>query len=138
MTRMARAETNAFSRIFRWMSWFESMMFLKLSSRIRLASTSKTLQKLIFQDCIPLWREIDFSDLPYATKQSLTDEMLASLLIRVNAKSVTRTINLTSCNGIQGTGLEPLRGSEVLEILDMMEAYHEELTWIQFCLFCEP
>ena len=102
-------------------------IFLKLSCRIRLASTSKTLQKLIFQDCVPLWREINFKDLPYPKKQSLTDEMLASLLIRVNAKSVTRTINLTRCGGIQGTGLEPLRGSEVLETLDMTEAYQQRI-----------
>jgi hypothetical protein len=75
-------------------------MFLELPFRIRLASSSKPLQKLIFQDCIPLWHEINFSDLPYKAARILTDEMLSSLLIRVNAKSVTRTVSVQDCKGI--------------------------------------
>jgi hypothetical protein len=112
-------------------------MFLKLPCRIRLASTSKPLQKLLFQVCIPLWREINATDLPYTATRIVTDDMLSSLVIRVNAKSVTRTINVKDCKYIRGTALEPLRGSQVLEILDMKDSFHEESTWIQFCPFCE-
>lgn len=73
-------------------------MFLKLPCRIRFASAaSKPRHELIFQDAHPLWHEINFCALPYATKKRLTDEMLSSLVIRVNAKSVTRAINLEDC-----------------------------------------
>ena len=45
--------------------------------------------------------------------------MLSSLLIRVNAQAVTRTINLESCGRIKGPGLLPLKGSQVFETLDL-------------------
>jgi hypothetical protein len=90
-------------------------IFPKLPCRTLLASTNKPLQKLIFQYCIPLWREINVPDLPYTATRIFTDDMLSSLLIRVNAKSVTRTISVKDCKYIRGTALEPLRGSQVLE-----------------------
>lgn len=51
-------------------------IFPKLPCCICLASSSKPLQKLIFQDCIPLWHEINVTDLPYKAARILTDEML--------------------------------------------------------------
>lgn len=89
--------------------------FLRLPDRVRLAGSSRLLQQLVFRDCTPLWREIDFSCLAPRAKAFLTDERLSSLLVRVNARTVTRSFNLSGCRQLRGTCLEPLRGSEVLE-----------------------
>lgn len=93
--------------------------FLELPDRVRLASSSNPLQKIVFQDCTPLWRDIDFSEIKEIARRSLTDARLSSLLVRVNAKTVTRNLNLHGCFKLEGTGLAPLIGSETMETLDL-------------------
>lgn len=91
------------------------MGFVALHVRVRFASCSARLQKLLYQDCVPLWIDINFGDVRDQMKLRLTDEMLASLLTRVNARNITQTLNLVHCQNIRGTGLEPLSDSRVLE-----------------------
>jgi hypothetical protein len=55
--------------------------------------------------------------------EAFDDIMLSTILIRVNSKPVTRTINVKGCKHIRGIGLAPLRGSQVLEILDMEDSF---------------
>lgn len=101
--------------------------FLELPDRIRSVSSSKLLQKLIFQECSPLWRDIDFGALEYESKVALTDDALSSLLVRVSAKTVTRSLNLNYCHSIKGTGLKPLSGSKVLEKLSAQQGHSVSL-----------
>jgi hypothetical protein len=71
-------------------------IFPKLPCCICLASSSKPLQKLIFQDWVPLWREIDFSCVETQRNGKalmISCFLLSAILIRVNYKAVTRTIN---------------------------------------------
>ena len=49
----------------------------------------------------------------------MTDKDLAAILVCIDAKNNLKRLNLTHCFGIVGTGLEPLRGSVVLEKLDL-------------------
>lgn len=49
--------------------------------------------------------EIDFSCFNRQSKDWLADEILSSLLARVNVKSVTRSINLNYYAEIKGSGL---------------------------------
>jgi len=85
------------------------------------------IRKLVYQDCVPLWCNIDFSDVKDGAKASLTDAMLSSLLIRVNARNVTRSLNLKQCGNLHGTGLGPLSGSQILEDLDLRQYYQGRL-----------
>ena len=93
--------------------------FVDLSVRVRLASCSTILQQLVLKDCRELWIHIDFSDLTYSQRQRFTDEMLASLLTRVDARHVTENLTLNYFDKIRGRGLAPLRYSRVLEYIDM-------------------
>jgi len=70
-----------------------------------------------------LWRDIDFAPIKDQAKALVTDERLSNLLVRVNAHAVTRSLNLSSCDEISGTGLEPLRGSETLEEINLRYGY---------------
>lgn len=45
----------------------------------------------------------------------MTDSMLQALLTRVNARQITKFLSIALCGQIQGSGLEPLRGSRILE-----------------------
>ena len=67
-----------------------------------------------------LWNDInfllEFGELACAM---LTDDLLKSFLMRVNAKRHSATIALRGCSLVCGLGLAPLRGSKVLELLDL-------------------
>lgn len=91
--------------------------FVDLPERLQLSMCSTTILKFITEDCAPLWFEIVFCSLQHAA--SLTDEMLAALLKRVDARNVTKYVDLDGCSEIRGTGLAPLRHSPVLERLDL-------------------
>ncbi len=100
--------------------------FLELPDRVRLASSNKTLQKLVFQECIPLWRDIDFSKMAGRNGLGrLTDDSLARLLIRVNARIVTRNLNLKYCKNVRGTGIAPLTCSPALETIDLRQLEYD-------------
>lgn len=99
--------------------------FVELPDRVRFASCSKLLQKLVIDECAPLWRELDFSKIK--GRLLLTDERLSSLLVRVNARSVTKSLNLSGCKELRRTCLEPLRGSEALEEINLLRC--DKLDW---------
>ena len=88
--------------------------FSDLPERLQLSRCSKMLLKTITKDCKSLWIEIDFRSV--RGHEHLTDEMLEALLIRVNARDVTKRLCLYQCSSIRnGRGLTPLRHSRVLE-----------------------
>ena len=91
--------------------------FVELPERLRLSMCSTKLLKVITTECTPLWVDIVFYSLKHAT--SLTDDMLAALLTRVNARNVTKYLDLDGCSKIDGRGLAPLRHSRVLERVDL-------------------
>ena len=62
---------------------------------------------------------IPFQNIGLPSQNHEWHRRISALLIRVNAKEVTRTINLESCGKIKGSGLLPLNGSPVLETLDL-------------------
>ena len=53
---------------------------------------------------------------------SLTDNLLKSFLMRVNAKRHSTTVTLHCCSQVCGSGLAPLRDSTVLKLLDLRNA----------------
>lgn len=66
------------------------------------------------------WEQIDVGVLMGREKAStLTDGELGGILTCINAKSVVKRLSLTFCTNIDGSGLEPLRGSSILEQVDL-------------------
>ena len=69
------------------------------------------------------WSRLDFVDLEIELCEKLTDDDLGAILACIDAKRNLKQLTLTSCFGIVGQGLQPLRGSEVLETLDLDMSY---------------
>lgn len=74
------------------------------------------------------WTKLDIGDLeqykvlPYST--NLTDDDLYSVLVAIDAINNLKSLQLTGCTKITGRGLEPLRGSTVIESIDIGLAAH--------------
>lgn len=66
-----------------------------------------------------LWKEINFEDNEKALCERLTDDDIAGMLACINSVQRLKRIYLTNCYNITGRALEPLRGSTVLERIDL-------------------
>ena len=95
-----------------------------------LAGSSKFMQNCVYVQEERLWRRIDFGSWPLRPLKvaadgtgnylaHLTDDALAAILQRCNARDTTTFISLRNCTGLRGPGLEPLRSSRVLEEIDL-------------------
>lgn len=65
------------------------------------------------------WASIDFMDIEKSLAFRLTDDDVAAMLACVDAHNKLKTLKITGCINITGRGLEPLRGSFVLEHIDL-------------------
>ena len=90
-----------------------------LLSLIRLAATSKGLQKCVFEESPLLWTVIDMTVVDKKYRKRLRDWQLESLLRRANAVSVTKRLSLEGCRGLRGSGITPLFGSTMLQEVDL-------------------
>lgn len=80
--------------------------FGRLPERVRLASCSKLLQRLVYNHFEPLWSSIELREESWTMMQSMTDAMLSSLLVGVNARHVTRSMSLNASHeNLRGFGL---------------------------------
>lgn len=73
-------------------------------------------------------RTLDFGNVQERIQGSLTDEDVRWILICLDAVSNVKSVKLTDCLGIvgSGSGLGPLRGSTVLERVDLsLVGYHK-------------
>ena len=70
------------------------LLFMDISTRIKLASLNKTMQRRVYEECKQAWVEIDTIGLPYFIRKSLSDLALSRLLTKVNAREVTRVLKL--------------------------------------------
>jgi hypothetical protein len=62
---------------------------------------------------------LDFMDVDKALRNKLSDEDIGGILVCTDAVNTIKVLKLKGCIGILGHGLEPLRGSRVLEQLDL-------------------
>eukprot|EP00985_Skeletonema_marinoi_P009150 scaffold4229_cov136-Skeletonema_marinoi.AAC.3 len=65
------------------------------------------------------WEVLDFVDIPVSLASRLSDDDLGAILVCIDAKHKLQQLKLTHCIKIVGHGLEPLRGSTVVEKLDL-------------------
>lgn len=103
------------------------LRFCDMPSLLCFGDTNTTHQRLVYQNSPWLWKDIDFGKLPQAKAGRISDESLAALLTAINAREVTTSLSLMGCTSIRGSGLEPLRGSQCLEVIELRRT-HEEVT----------
>lgn len=101
------------------------LVFLQVSERLKFARCNPSLQHRIYRECPRAWRTIDCSHDETACRH-LSDVALPVLLSNVNARDVTTVLHLGGCSRFRGTGLEPLRGSRVLERIYLWGTVAEE------------
>lgn len=91
------------------------LAYMSIVDRIKLARGNSALQQRVYRECPEAWETIDFSSLSWRLTRRLTDVVLSNLLTRVNAREVTKNLNLEDCYEIRGNGILPMQGSRVLE-----------------------
>jgi hypothetical protein len=87
------------------------------------------VEKSLFGVAISSWSAIigndqalehlDFVDIDPELAKRLTDDDLHNILVTIDAVNTVKVLKLTNCYGMTGAGLEPLRGSTVLKLLDL-------------------
>ena len=63
--------------------------------------------------------KLDFGEIDKEFASKLTDDDMADILLSIDAVNTLKTLKIIGCVEISGVGLEPLRGSSVLQQLDL-------------------
>eukprot|EP00984_Skeletonema_dohrnii_P008147 scaffold2987_cov77-Skeletonema_dohrnii-CCMP3373.AAC.5 len=72
------------------------------------------------------WDALDFGDIEKDLAAKLTDDDISGVLVCIDAVNNLKKLSLTNCINITGVGLEPLRGSIIIEQIDLsLVGYHE-------------
>ena len=75
------------------------------------------------------WEVMDFVDIPVSLASRLSDNDVGAVLVCIDAKNNLRRLKLTHCFNVVGTGLGPLRGSTVIQYLDLEFVREFEEPW---------
>ena len=65
------------------------------------------------------WRTLDFGEIEKSLAEKLTDADVRSILLCIDSVRKVRKLRMTNCINITGFGLEPLRGSRIMEHIDL-------------------
>eukprot|EP00985_Skeletonema_marinoi_P028517 scaffold25143_cov73-Skeletonema_marinoi.AAC.1 len=65
------------------------------------------------------WVALDFGDIEKDLATKLSDEDIRGVLLSIDAINNLRSLWLTNCINITGVGLEPLRGSTIIQQIDL-------------------
>eukprot|EP00985_Skeletonema_marinoi_P019140 scaffold10877_cov153-Skeletonema_marinoi.AAC.5 len=65
------------------------------------------------------WDTLDFGGIEKELAEMLNDDDISALLLCIDAVNRVKKLKLTNCINITGAGLEPLRGSETIEQIDL-------------------
>ncbi|KAL7523397.1 hypothetical protein ACHAXR_000159, partial [Thalassiosira sp. AJA248-18] len=63
--------------------------------------------------------DLDFMDIPKSARAKLTDGEIGGVFVCIGAVDNLKSLKLTHCFGVSGTGLRPLCSSVVLERIDL-------------------
>ncbi len=66
---------------------------------------------------------LDFSDIGRDLASKLTDSDMSSILVSIDAVNRLKVLKIIGCTNISGVGLEPIRGSTVLEQIDLNTSF---------------
>jgi hypothetical protein len=62
---------------------------------------------------------LDFGEIERSLAYDLRDRHIKAILLRIDAVNKVKRLKLTNCLNITGAGLEPLRGSRIIEQIDL-------------------
>ena len=112
-------------------SWSGSNFQIHPCEASKVMVTAKPLKDIKISYCSPDWRKqsdrkksyqwdfVDFEDVDKVLAVKLTDGDIGGLLVCINAVNTIKKLKLKGCVNITGRALEPLRGSKVLEQIDL-------------------
>lgn len=112
-------------------SWRDSKYLKPPSSASKIIVAAKPLREVDVAVQQPKWPEklalensyqwdfVDFEDIDKSVAAKLTDEDIGGVLVCIDAVNTIKKLKLRGCYHIDGHGLEPLRGSSVLESIDL-------------------
>lgn len=88
------------------------------------SAASKAIVKSVWEDAHDKisernWEVFDFVGVEKKVANNLNDDDVADILVCIDAVNKVKRFLLTGCIGIAGRGMEPLRGSVVLEQIDL-------------------
>lgn len=69
---------------------------------------------------------LDFGDIEKDLAAKLSDEDIRDVLLCIDSQNNLKKLRLTNCINITGAGLDPLRGSTIIEIIDLSLAGDHE------------
>ena len=79
------------------------------------------------------WLSLDFGDVEKELAEKLSDDDIKAILMSINAADGLLYLRLTNCTNITGSGLEPLRGSSKLCLLDLsLAAKHQRPVFYKY------
>ena len=73
------------------------------------------------------WQELDFEDIEKELAAKLSDDNVCSVLQCINAKEDLNRLKLAGCVNITGRGLNPLRESTAIQLLDISTIGRHEM-----------
>ena len=110
-------------------SWRESKWRKRPSVASRAMIAARPMNEVKFNHRLAQsydWDFLDFKDIDKALAKKLSDDDIGGLLVCTEAVHTIKVLKLKGCINIIGRGLEPLRGSRVLEQLDLSQLGNEE------------
>jgi len=112
-------------------SWRKSNWQMEPSEASKVMVDAKPMEEIKVNYSTPEWQKqsarkksynwdfVDFEDIGKYLAAKLTDDDIGGVLVCIDAVSTIKKLKLKGCVTITGHGLEPLRGSVVLEQLDL-------------------
>lgn len=99
------------------LSWFKKGSTRKKMKRP--SAITRTILSPMTEDEKNIWEEINFDDNDSFLCACLTDNDVAGMLVCINAVKELKRLYLANCISITGRALEPLRGSNIIEAIDL-------------------
>jgi hypothetical protein len=91
------------------------LAYLDTYALIRFSCTSRACWDVVHRDVSKSrWREVDLSG-----NRRINDEQLRAFLTNIDARTNTKVLSIVGCMNVNGTGLESLRGSTIMEDIDL-------------------
>ncbi|KAL7523282.1 hypothetical protein ACHAXR_000106, partial [Thalassiosira sp. AJA248-18] len=84
-----------------------------------LTNQKPSVTSKVILSCVDQWEVLNFEDIEKSLASRLTDDDIHGVLACIDAGDHLKTLKLAGCVNIAGRGLEPLRGSVVLEQIDL-------------------
>ena len=71
------------------------------------------------------WETLDFGEVEKDLAAKLSDDDISDVLQYIDAVNTVKRLRLSNCTNISGSGLEPLRGSTIIEQIDLNWRWRE-------------